>query len=74
MHKRIKTILVCPKCKNTLDYAQGFKEIFCIKDQLSFPVRNGVPILLESEAKPTGVALDDTATSQKQMPAVELIE
>jgi len=74
MHKRIKTILVCPKCKSKLDYAANTKEIFCIKDQLSFPVRNGVPILLESEAKDTGNTLDKTDTSREQMPAVELIE
>lgn len=51
MHKRLLAILVCPKCKNNLEYVASANEVLCIKDLLAFPVRNGVPVLLESDAR-----------------------
>jgi LSD1 subclass zinc finger protein len=66
------TILVCPKCKNTLKYSPGAKEIFCIKDKLAFPIRNGVPVLLISDARQ--VNAEKGAHAKKHAPIIELIE
>jgi uncharacterized protein YbaR (Trm112 family) len=51
MKKKILNILVCPICKGTLVLHSRKKELVCEKDRLAFPLRNGVPILLESDAR-----------------------
>ncbi len=51
MNKKLLSILVCPKCKGTLRYKRGAKEFICQQDSLAFPVRNGFPVLLLSDAR-----------------------
>jgi uncharacterized protein YbaR (Trm112 family) len=51
MHKRLANLLVCPKCKGSLQYQAGTKELVCTNDLIAFPVRKGVPILLEMDAR-----------------------
>ncbi len=53
MHKRLQVLLVCPKCKGKLEYLSASKEMLCRHDQLAFPVRKGVPVLLEMDARKT---------------------
>ena len=55
------TLLACPKCKGKLEYRAGTKEMFCQKDQLTFPVRKGVPVLLEMDAKKLQSEKESTA-------------
>lgn len=51
MKKKLQTILVCPLCKGPLVYRSRQKEFICQKDKLAYPVRNGVPVLLDSDAR-----------------------
>jgi uncharacterized protein YbaR (Trm112 family) len=51
MKKKILNILVCPICKGRLVARSRQKELVCERDRLAFPVRNGVPVLLESDAR-----------------------
>ena len=51
MKKKLQTILVCPLCKGPLEYQSRQKELICQQDKLAYPVRNGVPVLLESDAR-----------------------
>ena len=51
MKKKILNILVCPICKGPLVSRPRQKELICEKDRLAYPVRNGVPVLLESDAR-----------------------
>jgi len=44
-------ILACPRCKGELTESDG--EIVCLGCQLAFPVRDGIPVLLVEEARPT---------------------
>jgi len=53
VNKRLQTLLVCPKCKAKLEYQAANKEMFCRHDQLAFPVRKNVPVLLEMDARKT---------------------
>jgi len=53
MNKKIQKILVCPLCKGPLIYHSRNKELICEKDNLSYPVRNGIPVLLASDARKT---------------------
>lgn len=51
MDKKVLDILVCPKCKGELKYDKKAKELICEKDQLAFPVKDGIPVMLENEAR-----------------------
>lgn len=45
-------ILVCPKCKGPLDYRENDEVLVCRSCRLSYPIRDGIPIMLIDEAKP----------------------
>lgn len=49
MDKRLLTILACPMCKGKLLYHTN--ELICLFDQLAFPIRDDIPIMLENEAR-----------------------
>jgi uncharacterized protein YbaR (Trm112 family) len=51
MDKRLLEILVCPLCKGKLHYDKGAQELICRADRLAFPVRDGIPVMLEQEAR-----------------------
>lgn len=51
MKKKLQTILVCPLCKGPLIYKSRQKELICEQHQLAYPVRNGVPVLLDTDAR-----------------------
>ncbi len=43
-------VLVCPICKGKLE--RKVEQLICKLDKLAYPVRDGIPVLLESEATP----------------------
>lgn len=51
MEKKLLTILACPLCKGTLIYKNESQELICCFDRLAFPIRDEIPIMLESEAR-----------------------
>ena len=51
MNAWLLDILVCPLCKGPLDYRKEAGEFVCKADRLAFPVRDGIPVMLESEAR-----------------------
>ncbi len=51
MDKRLLDILVCPVCKGPLVYKKEHKELICKGDRLAYPVRDDIPVMLESEAR-----------------------
>ena len=44
-------ILVCPLCKGPLLYRAAEQELVCKADRLAFPIRDGIPMMLETEAR-----------------------
>lgn len=56
MEVRLLELLVCPICKGPLEYlrppAQEAHELACRGDRLAFPVRDGIPVMLEDQARP----------------------
>ena len=52
---RLLTLLVCPLCKGPLellrDAEQRPTELACRADRLAFPIRDGIPVMLEHEAR-----------------------
>jgi uncharacterized protein YbaR (Trm112 family) len=52
---RLLDLLVCPVCKSTLqphrDAEGRLIELHCNADRLGFPIRDGIPVMLEAEAR-----------------------
>jgi uncharacterized protein YbaR (Trm112 family) len=44
-------ILACPICKSKLEYNKARLELICKNDRLAFPIKNDIPVMLESEAR-----------------------
>jgi len=51
MDAKLLEILVCPLCKGPLIYRKAEAELLCKADKLAYPIRDGVPVMLESEAR-----------------------
>ena len=51
MDKKLLDILVCPVCKGKLAYQKKAKELICPADRLAYPIREGIPVMLEEEAR-----------------------
>lgn len=51
MDKHLLDILACPICKGKLEYRKASQELVCKFDRLAFPVRDGIPVMLEEEAR-----------------------
>ena len=49
MDKRLLDILVCPLCKGKLIVDKN--ELICRFDRLAYPIRDGIPVMLEYEAR-----------------------
>ncbi len=48
---KLLDILACPLCKSSLHYDKIKDELICRADRLAFPVRDGIPVMLEDEAR-----------------------
>lgn len=48
---KLLDLLVCPLTKNTLRYDRDKNELISKAAKLAFPIRDGIPILLPSEAR-----------------------
>ena len=51
MDHRLLEIIACPVCNGKLWYNQEKQELICKLDNLAFPLRDGIPVLLETEAR-----------------------
>ncbi len=49
MDKKILAMLVCPVCKGRL--VLQHEELICRFDRLAYPLRDGIPVMLEQEAR-----------------------
>ena len=55
MDKKLLEILVCPLCKGDLIYKKEDQELVCKADRLAYPIRDDIPVMLESEARRIGL-------------------
>ncbi|CAN5517936.1 hypothetical protein BH09PSE5_BH09PSE5_22540 [soil metagenome] len=62
MDTRLLGLLVCPICKGPLQYETGTApasdashassgELICRPDRLAYPIRDGIPLMLEDQAR-----------------------
>jgi uncharacterized protein YbaR (Trm112 family) len=52
MDTKLLELLVCPVTKGPLDYHRDTQELISRSARLAYPVRDGIPVLLENEARP----------------------
>ena len=48
---KLLNILVCPVTKAPLLYNEETQELLCKASGLAYPVRDGIPVMLEDEAR-----------------------
>lgn len=51
MDKKLLDILVCPVSKAPVEYDPDKNELICRSSGLAYPVRDDIPVMLESEAR-----------------------
>ena len=52
MYTKLLELLVCPVTKGPLTYNAERQELISRSARLAYPVRDGIPVLLENEARP----------------------
>ena len=64
---RLIAMLVCPLCKGPLEAGRDGEgrlvELECAADKLAFPIHDGIPVMLESEARPLSTPSTPSAPS-----------
>ena len=68
MQPRLLEILVCPLCKSPLHHDREHHELICRADKLAYPIRDGIPIMLESEARDLITSPDETSPAVFPVP------
>ncbi len=54
MDKKLIAMLACPVCKGDLKLDRERNEMVCYADGMAFPIREGIPVMLASEARTLG--------------------
>ena len=54
MDKKLLDILVCPVTKGPLIYDKANDELISLSARLAYPIRDGIPVMLEDEARSLG--------------------
>lgn len=57
MDHRLLEIVACPVCTGKLYFNKENQELVCKVDGLAYPLRDGIPVLLENEAR--ALSLDE---------------
>ncbi len=52
MDPKLLEILVCPVTKGPLIYDKKNQELISRSARLAYPIREGIPVMLEEEARP----------------------
>ena len=51
LDSKLLELLVCPVSKASLTYKKEVDELWCRASGLAFPIRDGIPVMLEEEAR-----------------------
>ena len=69
MDSKLLELLVCPVTKGPLTYHRETQELVSRSARLAYPVRDGIPVLLENEARPLSDAEIEAERNSLQTPA-----
>lgn len=61
---KLLEILVCPVTKAKLEYDNEKEELICLASALAYPVRDGIPVMLEEEARQ--ITLDEKESYKRK--------
>jgi len=51
MEAKLLDVLACPICRGKLIYKKEKQELICKFDRLAFQIKDGIPVMLEGEAR-----------------------
>ncbi|HBV75950.1 MULTISPECIES: Trm112 family protein [Vibrio] len=51
MDHRLLEIVACPICKGKVTLDNDKQELICKLDRLAYPIKEGIPVMLEVEAR-----------------------
>jgi uncharacterized protein YbaR (Trm112 family) len=51
LDSKLLDILACPLCKGPLQWHKDEQVLVCRAERLAYPVRDGIPVMLEDEAR-----------------------
>ncbi len=51
MDTKLLQMLVCPITKGSLVYRKATQELVSVSARLAYPIKDGIPVLLEEEAR-----------------------
>ena len=51
LDSKLLGLLVCPVSKASLTYKKELDELWCRASGLAYPIRDGIPVMLEEEAR-----------------------
>jgi uncharacterized protein YbaR (Trm112 family) len=68
MDNKLLEILVCPLCKGELVYRKEQQELICKIDRLAYPIRDDIPVMLDSEARKISLEEYDSLTPRHSLP------
>ncbi len=52
MKKELLDIIACPQCKGKVELAEDQQALLCQSCQLSYAIRDNIPIMIIEEAQP----------------------
>ena len=69
MDTKLLELLVCPVTKGPLDYVREKDELVSRSARLAYPVRDGIPVLIEAQAR--AVSEEELAALPPRTPRVD---
>ncbi len=64
---KLLEILACPVTKAKLEYDNEKEELVCLASNLAYPIRDGIPVMLEEEARQ--ISLEEKEAYKKKFKA-----
>jgi uncharacterized protein YbaR (Trm112 family) len=64
--KKLLSILVCPVSKAALEYLPEQQELICWASGLAYPIRDGIPVMLENEARTISLEEKEKRLEEKE--------
>lgn len=63
--QQLLDILVCPVSQGALIYDATTEELVCEKSGLAYPIRDGIPVMLQTEARRLESSIDESTHAQQ---------
>lgn len=64
MKKELLDIIACPQCKGPVELRNDEKALLCHTCQLSYAIRDNIPIMIIEEAEPISSEFSETSSAQ----------